>query len=116
MPHDAKKLLEDIQKAGTSIQAFIQGVDFARYVTDELLRAAVERKLTIVGEALSRLLLADAALTARITDYRRIIDFRHVLALGYSKVDDQIVWDAAQHYLPILLAEVAQLERGLPTP
>jgi uncharacterized protein with HEPN domain len=116
MPHDATKLLEDIQKAGTSIQTFLHGVDFARYTTDELLRAGVERKFTIVGEALSRLLLADAALTARITDYRRIIDFRHVLVHGYSKVDDQIVWDAAQHYLPILLSEVAQLIRGLQTP
>jgi uncharacterized protein with HEPN domain len=116
MPHDSRKLLEDIQNAGTAIQSFLQGVDLARYATDELLRAGVERKFTIIGEALSRLLLADAALTARITDYRRIIDFRHVLVHGYSKVDDQIVWAAAQHYLPILLAEVAQLGRGLPTP
>ncbi len=116
MPHDATKLLEDIQKAGASIQTFLQGVDFARYAADELLRAGVERKFTIVGEAMSRLLLVDAALAARITEYRRIIDFRHVLVHGYSKVDDQIVWDAAQHYLPILLAEVAQLARGLPPP
>ena len=116
MPHDVRKLLEDVQKAGTAIQAFLRGVDFGRYASDELLRAGVERKFTIIGEALSRLLLADAALTARITDYRRIIDFRHVLVHGYSKVDDQIVWDAAQHYLPILLAEVARLLQTLPTP
>jgi len=49
MPHDAKKLLEDIRQAGTSIQTFLQGVDFASYATNELLRDGVERKFTIVG-------------------------------------------------------------------
>ena len=63
-----------------------------------------------------KLLEADAALTVHITDYRRIIDFRHIPVHGYNKVDDQIVWDAAQHYLPILLTEVAQQMRGLATP
>jgi uncharacterized protein with HEPN domain len=116
MPHDPTKLLEDIHQAGTSIQTFLLGVDFARYATDELLRSGVERKFTIIGEALSRLLLVDAALTARITDYRRIIDFRNVLIHGYSKVDDQIIWDAAQHYLPVLLSEVTRLAQGLRTP
>jgi uncharacterized protein with HEPN domain len=116
MPHDPATLLDDMERAGTAIQTFLHGADFARYSADEMLRSAVERKFSIIGEALNRLLVADAALAAQITDYRRIIDFRNVLIHSYAKVDNQVVWDAAQMYLPVLLTEVRRLRQGLLPP
>ncbi len=58
-----------------------------------MLRAAVEREFEIIGEALAQLSKLDAALVARISDYRRIIAFRNILIHGYADVDDQLVWD-----------------------
>ncbi len=113
MPHDPKKLFEDVRPAGVFIQNLTQGMDLARYVQEDVIRAAVERKFMIVGEAINRLLFSDAALAAQITNYRKIIDFRNALIHGYSSVDDQIVWDAIQNHVPMLLQEIAQLEAKL---
>lgn len=114
MPHDAKKLLEDVRLAGAFIQNTTQGMGFAGYSQNEVLRAAVERKFTIIGAAISRLLLADAGVAAQITNYRKIIGFRNALIHGYSSVDDQVVWDAVQAHLPLLMQEITQLQANLP--
>src|SRR6266581_4699654 len=51
---EARKYLFDIQQAADSIAAFCAGKNFEQYRADEILRAAVERKFGIVGEALAR--------------------------------------------------------------
>ena len=47
--------LHDIIQAGKAIQKFVSGRTFETYVSDELLRSAVERKFEIIGEALNRI-------------------------------------------------------------
>ena len=56
MQRDAKAYLWDIASAASSIRVFTEGKDLAAYLNDEMLRATVERKFGIVGEALSQLL------------------------------------------------------------
>lgn len=51
MRDDALKLLTDIREALTEIDTFTAGIDLARYESDSLRRAAVERKFEIIGEA-----------------------------------------------------------------
>jgi len=109
MQRDTKKLLEDIRKAALSIVSFVEDKSFDEYAKDDLLRAGVERKLEIVGEALNRLHRADPAAVAHIGDYRRIIDFRNILIHGYDIINNRIVWDVVQTRLPTLLAEVTAL-------
>jgi len=53
MLREAKAYLWDIANAAASIHAFTAGKDLNDYLNDEMLRAAVERKFGIVGEALS---------------------------------------------------------------
>ncbi len=50
---EAKKYLYDIRQAAAEIGAFTRGKTFADYSSDAMLRAAVERKLEIIGEALT---------------------------------------------------------------
>lgn len=109
MPHDPRKLLQDILERIEAIQQDNQGIDVAGYQANRLLRFATERQFEIIGEAVSRLLRADAALAARISDYRKIIDFRNAITHGYDLVDDQLVWDAVTNKLPILKREVEAL-------
>jgi uncharacterized protein with HEPN domain len=47
-----KTFLYDIQQACQSLMNFTSKKTFADYQRDELLRAGVERKLMIVGEAI----------------------------------------------------------------
>ena len=116
MPHSAPKLLQDIRKASEKIQRYSAGRSLVDYAADDFLRSAVERQFEIIGEALLRLTKVDVSLTAQITDCRRIIDFRNALVHGYDAVNDQIVWDAVQHHLPVLQHEVAALLTSLGMP
>jgi len=59
---EARKYLFDIQQAADSVAAFCAGKTFEQYRADEILRAAVERKFGIIGEALARLAKDDPKL------------------------------------------------------
>lgn len=60
-------------------------------MADEMLRAAVERKLQNAGEALAQLRKLAPALATSIPDHDRIIAFRHVLVHRYEVIDDNRV-------------------------
>ncbi len=109
MRPESKKYLHDMLDAARAIQEFATGKNFADYLRDRMLRAAVEREFTIIGEALSQLSRRDEAGAARITDYQRIIGFRNVLIRGYTLVDHEIVWDAVRNELPALTSELEAL-------
>lgn len=102
---EAKKYLFDIRQAVAEIGAFTRGKTFADYSSDSMLRAAVERKLEIVGEAVSQLCKIDESIASQILEYRRIISFRNILIHGYVDVDDALVWDVVDAKLQAPLAQ-----------
>jgi uncharacterized protein with HEPN domain len=116
MPRDPRALLADALDAARSIEHFRRDLDLDGFRADDLVRAAVERKLEIVGEALNRLSREEPELAQRIPDIGRIVGFRNVLAHGYDVVDDEIVWDAITIDLPELTTRVeamlAELDAG----
>lgn len=91
MARDPRALLADVLDAARSIERFRQGIDLDGFRADELVRAGVERKVEIVGEALNRLSHEHPDLAERIPDLARIVGFRNVLAHGYDVVDDEVV-------------------------
>ena len=52
---EARKFLYDIEQALTLIAAFTTNKSFTDYQEDAMLRAAVERLLAIIGEAVAQL-------------------------------------------------------------
>jgi uncharacterized protein with HEPN domain len=109
MQRDAKAYLWDIANAADSIRSFSAGKGLDAYLQDELLRAAVERKFGIIGEALSQLLRSFPQYRDRITLVGDIIAFRNQIVHGYATVRDDMVWEIVQVYLPRLQAEVERL-------
>lgn len=109
MQLEARKYLYDIQEAAALAAQFTAGKDFAEYQRDPMLRLAVERAFAIIGEALAQLARVDAALAARITEFRSIVAFRNILVHAYAQIDDRIVWGVVQSKLPVLIREVATL-------
>jgi uncharacterized protein with HEPN domain len=79
------------------------------YERDEMLRAAVERKLMIVGEAMARLSKCDADATSAITNAGAIVGLRNRIVHDYPGIDSSEVWSIVQRDLPLLLAEVQAL-------
>ena len=112
MKRDAKAYLHDIHEAGEHIREFTKGMSMGDYCKSELVRAAVERKFAIIGEALVRLRTDYPALLERISDREKIIGFRNVLVHGYDMIDDATVWSAIASNLPTLLEEVKTLQNA----
>src|SRR5258708_5541093 len=76
-------------------------MDFAAYQRDEKTKAAVERKIQIVTEAVIRLEMEDPEGYPEIdwTAYRGMGNFlRH----SYHRVSDEIVWNTVRDDLPLL--------------
>lgn len=87
-------------------------------MADELLRAAVERKLQNAGEALAQLRKVAPALATGIPDHDRIIAFRHILVHRYEVIDDNRVWNLLDAEVTSALAALrkALQEFGDPPP
>lgn len=109
MQLEDKTLLHDIRKAAERIIFFTHEKVFSDYQSDDMLRAAVERKFEIIGEALNGLRKTSPELASKITQSQRIIAFRNILIHGYAQVDNQLVWSIVQEKLSTLLKEVIRL-------
>jgi len=71
------------------------------------LQLAIEREFEIIGEALHRLSkIEEGKLAEKIPEYRKIIDFRNIIAHGYDIIDDAALWDFAVNSVPELVDKV----------
>jgi uncharacterized protein with HEPN domain len=109
----ARTYLWDIAKAAESIARFTAGRNFDDYLGDAMLRAAVERQFTIIGEAIVTLRRIAPTLAASIPDLAKIIAFRNILVHGYATVDNRMVWGIVEGQLAPLRNAVEQLMRSV---
>ncbi len=107
-PRQAQLLLDAFQ-AASHIRSFTVGRSFEDYLTDVYLRSAVERQLEIVGEALNKARLDDAATPDAIGRLNEWIGLRNRIAHAYDRLDHQIVWDTIVEDVPKLLHDIARL-------
>lgn len=112
MERTVNKTLEDIRTAIMEVESFFETrpMRFDVYLSDLCLRRAVERNITIIGEAMNRLL--QLAPDIKITAARRIVDTRNYVIHGYDSVTDDIMWGIVMRHLPLLKAEVETLLGG----
>ncbi len=113
MPHDPEKYLFDIDSSCTFLLEFTKGRTVDDYSRDRAFRAAVERELQIIGEAVMQLDRLAPQLAARIPEHRDIIGFRHVLVHGYDSLQPATVWNVIEDNLPVLATVVEALLREL---
>ncbi|CAN5401312.1 DUF86 domain-containing protein [soil metagenome] len=109
MPRDLRKTCFDISQAIAEIEEFTANKTFAEYKVNRMLKMAIEREYEIIGEALRRMETDFPAQFLQISDGRRIIDFRNLLAHGYDSVADEIVWSVTENNLKILKKEIGQI-------
>jgi uncharacterized protein with HEPN domain len=109
MQPDWATWLWDVRRAGALIGQFLAGFGIDEYVSDALVSSAVERQMTIIGEALNRLSKSDPEVASGITDLGRIVGLRNIIVHGYTSVDKRLVWRLAVDSLPVLMNEVEAL-------
>lgn len=109
MERKINKTLEDILNSILEIESFFETRPkrYDTYLSDVCLRRAVERNITIIGEAMNRLL--QLAPEIEITAARKIVDTRNYVIHGYDSVTDDIMWGIIMRHLPILKSEVTKL-------
>ena len=109
MQPEIKSLLFDMQQACNLISQFTQDKYYSDYVDDVICRSAVERQFITLGEALSRLLKHAPEIGGQIPAHRDIINFRNILAHGYDRVEDEVVWGIVIKYVPQLQVTIERL-------
>ena len=102
MSRRVNQRLHDILAACDFIIRHTDGLTLDDYLQNEVIRAAVERKLGIIAEALRQAEELDPDISERIPDIRRIVGIRNHLIHGYNAVDDDSVWSILQRRLPSL--------------
>lgn len=108
-PRDPRSYLWDVMDAADSILSFTNGLAEEEYLGHPIVRAAVERKFQIIGEALNLLRKTAPGLAGRIPDLADIVAFRNVIVHGYESLDHARVWDRIVGPLPKLRDAVADL-------
>jgi uncharacterized protein with HEPN domain len=108
-PRDVRVFLHDAIEACERILRFTQDRSLDDYRADDLVRSAVERQFTILGESLARIRQVDAARAERIPDLDRIVAFRNRLIHGYDTIDAATVWSIARGRVEPLLERLREL-------
>jgi uncharacterized protein with HEPN domain len=101
--------LWDIMDSCRAILEFVRGRNLSDYQQDRMLRRAVERELSIVGEAVSQGTRRFPGLEEDIGPARQIVGFRNRIVHGYADVDPGIVWAIVQNEVPRLLEKSESL-------
>jgi uncharacterized protein with HEPN domain len=112
MPLDSQSYLFDVLQAIEAIEEFTLDQTFETYSSSRLLVSAVERQLSIVGEAITQLIKLEP--DAPITAAKKIIGFRNILVHNYARVSQAVVWTIVQDDLPILKTEAQAFLAKLP--
>ena len=109
MDKEVRSWLFDVLNAIMEIESFLldQPMDFHAFKKDLRTRRAIERNIEIIGEALSRIIARDSALS--ISNARKIVDTRNRIIHGYDSVSDEIIWGILTQHLPLLEIEVKGL-------
>lgn len=106
MTTKARKYLSDILYSIELIEQFIGPTPtFREYRKDFKTKGAVERYLTIVGEAVHKFSKEDTG-GIELANTPQIISFRNRIVHEYDAIDDAIVWAAVKKVLPGLKEEV----------
>ncbi len=109
MPRSPLAYLADISAACEAIEGFLGEANLETYAASAVVRSAVERQPILIGEAVASLLRLEPDLAERISDARRIVDFRNQLAHDYAAVSDAVVWATATREVPLLRDECRAL-------
>ncbi len=103
-----KKSLTDILMCIDGINFHLQGKrDFNWYQNSYTVKRAVERELSIIGEAINRITKNDKDFP--LSKAAEIIAFRNRVIHAYDAVDDNLVWKIIVKDLPVLHQEVLKL-------
>jgi uncharacterized protein with HEPN domain len=109
--HDSA-LLADMLEFAERATSYVRGRTRDEYLSNDMLRSAVERVVQIIGEAASKVSPQFRDAHPEVP-WRPIIAQRHILVHDYGKLDDDKIWRVATVHV---VALVTLLRPLLPPP
>lgn len=103
--------LTDIIEAAGAVARFLDGMDESDFYESELHQSGVLQKLTIIGEASSRI-SKELREAYPAVNWRGIVGFRNFAVHEYFAVDWSIVWTAAVKDTPALQEQIQEVLRS----
>ena len=105
-----KLYLTDMVEAAQAIERFVMGEDFSEFEQNEMMQSAVLQKLSVIGEAASRL---SKEFTSKFPEapWIDIIGFRNIAVHEYFAIRWDIVWVAATEEVPVLKEQIEKILR-----
>ena len=104
--------LSDLVAAAEAIERFLSDVEERQFLDDELLQSAVLQKLTIIGEAASRVSTSIRSEHPDI-EWRTVVGLRNVVVHEYFALSRRSIWETASQDVPQLRRQVERLLRDL---
>ena len=105
MSRDETVYLADIQECCEKILRYAEGYSLKDLVHDDRTFDAILRNLEVIGEATKHISDESKAQYSKIK-WRKIGDFRNIIAHEYFGVSDEIVWDVIKSEIPPLLEQI----------
>ncbi len=106
--HDPKLILQQMREYALVAHKIAAGTTPDALPQDLRTRLALERALSVIGEAAARLSPEFQAQHPEIP-WRQIIGMRHRIVHGYDAVSDEILWKAASQDAAALARQLDEL-------
>ncbi len=94
--------LWDIVDSCRAMLEYVQQSNLSDFQQNRMLRRAVERELSIVGEAVGQATRYFPDLEESIGPARQIVGFRNRIIHEYAEINTEIVWAIMQNEVPQL--------------
>jgi len=107
---DPLLLLEDIEKSCVKVVRYTEGRSKDQVFGEDVRADAVLLNLHIIGEAVKKL-PGDLRERHPEVAWREIAGLRDFIAHAYFALDSDLIWDAVEHDVPVLLEAVRKIIR-----
>lgn len=108
MSRSHRLYLEDILQSVNNIRSYAGDLSFEELIRDKMRVDAIVRNFEIIGEAAGKI-PEEIREEYPTVEWRKISDFRNVLAHEYFQVDFDIMWDIIENKLPELIRQVSDI-------
>ena len=107
--------LKDILDCADEIQEFTRGMDGNGFEKNRMCQSAVERELTIIGEASKKILDGHGEFIRDHPElpFKKAYDLRIKLTHGYTSINARTVWGTIREDLPGFVQEIRNILPGL---
>lgn len=109
MDDSIRKYLYDANEAINNIEGFMaeRSKNYLNFCNDLLYQHAVERNLSVIGEAINKILKLQPDIA--ITSARKIVDLRNFIVHSYDSIQPVMIWGIMIRHLPLLKQEISSL-------